>query len=143
MARRLYEPLSCWPYRNGRMPVLPLTVTSLEGNMVVREEPVPLDTGFHGSVLLSTEQFRGLERAELPESESRVYRTLIGTIPMRTARAIVELPNCDPIETLVDTPRYGRGMLLIGLQTVRTTHLLLSGPNLETCVVKPRKRIKA
>ncbi|MGA3109483.1 MAG: hypothetical protein ABSD99_08590, partial [Candidatus Bathyarchaeia archaeon] len=77
-------------------------------------------------------------KAELPESESRVYRTLIGPLPMRTARAILTLPFHDDEEIFVDTPRYGVGKSLVGLRALTKILLLLHGPNSETCLLKEK-----
>jgi len=99
---------------------------------------MPVDTGFAGAMLLSREAFSYFERAELPESESRIYRTLIGPIPMRTARALLTLPHADEMEILVDTPKYGVGKSLIGLRALDGTELFLSGRRSETCFLKER-----
>jgi predicted aspartyl protease len=99
---------------------------------------MPIDTGFGGALLLSQDAFSPFERAELPESESHVYRTLIGAVPMRTARAILKLPFTDEKEILLDTPKYGTGRTLIGLQALDRMELLLSGFGSETCLLKER-----
>jgi predicted aspartyl protease len=101
---------------------------------------MPIDTGFTGAMLLSRETFTYLERAELPESESHIYRTLIGPIPMRTAHALLKLPLADEMEILVDTPKYGAGKSLIGLRLLRGIELLLDEQRSETCLLKERKQ---
>jgi predicted aspartyl protease len=101
---------------------------------------MPIDTGFTGAMLLSREAFSNFERAELPESESRIYRTLIGPVPMRTARALLKLPLADETEILVDTPKYGVGKSLIGLRLLRGIELLLNGQRLETCLLEERSQ---
>ena len=135
MARRLFESLECWPNLDGNRPTLPVTLSTLDGQRVVHEQPMPIDTGFAGAMLLSREAFIHFERAELPESESRIYRTLIGPVPMRTARALLKLPLADETEILVDTPKYGAGKSLIGLRLLGGIELLLSGQRAETCFV--------
>ena len=87
-------------------------------------------------MLLPSEIFTQREKSELPESESHVYRTLIGSIPMRTARAMLRLPFHDDAEILVDTPRYGKGKALVGLRAIGRTELLLSGNDSQTCLLK-------
>jgi len=140
VARRLFESLDCWSNLDGNRPTLPVTLSTLDGQRVVHEQPMPIDTGFTGAMLLSREAFSHFERAELPESESRIYRTLIGTVPMRTARALLKLPFADEMEILVDTPKYGVGRSLIGLRAVVGIELLLSGQRSETCLLKERSQ---
>jgi len=140
VARRLFESLECWPNLDGNHPTLPVTLSTLTGERVIHEQPMPIDTGFTGAMLLSRETFTYLERAELPESESHIYRTLIGPIPMRTAHALLKLPLADEMEILVDTPKYGVGKSLIGLRLLRGIELLLDGQRSETCLLKERKQ---
>jgi predicted aspartyl protease len=136
VARRFFESIKCWPNIDGNRPAIPVTLSTLDGKRVADEQQMPVDTGFAGAMLLSQETFSHFERAELPESESPIYRTLIGPIPMRTARALVELPVGDEIEILVDTPKYGLGKSLIGLRLLDTIELLLSGRRSRTCLLK-------
>ena len=138
MAKRLFESLECWPNLYGNRPTVPVTLSTLDGQRVVHKQPMPIDTGFAGAMLLSREAFSCFERAELPESESRIYRTLIGPVPMRTARALLKLPLADETEILVDTPKYGAGRSLIGMRALDGIELLLSGQRSETCFLKER-----
>lgn len=140
MARRIFESLECWPNLDGNRPTLPITLSTLDGQRVVHEQPMPIDTGFAGAMLLSREAFSYFERAELPESESRIYRTLIGPVPMRTARALLKLPLANETEILVDTPKYGAGKSLIGLRLLDGIELLLSRRKSETCFLKERNQ---
>lgn len=138
MARRLFESLDCWSNLDGNRPTVPVTLSTLDGQRVVHEQPMPIDTEVAGAMLLSREAFSYFERAELPESESRIYRTLIGPVPMRTARALLKLPLADETEILVDTPKYGVGKSLIGMRALDGIELLLSGQRSETCLLKER-----
>jgi predicted aspartyl protease len=138
VARRLFESLECWRYLDSNRPTLPVTLSTLDGQRVVRDDSMPIDTGFAGAMLLSRESFSHFERAELPESESRTYRTLIGPVPMRTARALLTLPLTDEMEILVDTPKYGVGRSLIGLRALDRIELVLSGKRSETCLLHER-----
>lgn len=140
MARRLFESLDCWSNLDGNRPTVPVTLSTLDGQRVVHEQPMPIDTGFAVAMLLSREIFSYFERAELPESESRIYRTLIGPVPMRTARALLKLPLADETEILVDTPKYGVGKSLIGMRALDGIELLLSGQRSETCLLKERSQ---
>jgi len=140
MARWLFESLKCWPNLDGDRPTLPITLSTLDGQRVIHEQPMPIDTGFAGAMLLSREAFSYFERAELPESESRIYRTLIGPVPMRTAHALLKLPLADEIEILVDTPKYGVGKSLIGMRLLHGIELLLNGQRSETCLLKERSQ---
>ena len=136
MARRIFESLACWPNLDGNRPSIPVTLSTLDGKLVVEKQPIPVDTGFTGTLLLHQETFAHFEKAELPDAESRIYRTLIGPIPMRTARARIRFPMGGEVETFVDTPKYGVGKTLIGLQALNRLELLLSGNSLETCLVR-------
>jgi predicted aspartyl protease len=140
VARRLFESLECWSNLDGNRPTLPVSLSTLDGQRVVHEQTMPIDTGFAGAMLLSRENFSYFERAELPESESRTYRTLIGPVRMRTARALLRLPLADEMEILVDTPKYGVGKSLIGLRALDRIQLLLSRQRSETCLVKERSK---
>lgn len=140
MARRLFESLKCWSNLEGNRPAIPVTLSTLDGKRVADEQQMPVDTGFAGAMLLCRETFSHFEMAELPESESPVYRTLIGPVPMRTARALVELPTGGEMEILVDTPKYGLGKSLIGLRLLSTMELLLSGQRSQTCLLKERSQ---
>jgi hypothetical protein len=84
MAQRLFESLGCWSYLEGKRPGVPVTLSTLDGREVLSNELMPVDTGFDGTMLISRETFTHFERAELPESESRVYRTLVGPISRRS-----------------------------------------------------------
>jgi len=130
--------LTCWPHKGRVQPTIAVTLTTIDGQTVVNNERMPLDTGFAGAMLLSRDVFTHFEKAELPESESRVYRTLTGPVPMRTARAILTLPFQEGIEIFVDTPRYGSGKSLVGLLALGKIDLLLHGHESETCVLRER-----
>lgn len=136
MARRFFESVKCWSNMEGNRPAIPVTLSTMDGKIVADGQQMPVDTGFAGAMLLSRETFSHFEKAELPESESPIYRTLIGPVPMRTARALVELPVGDEMEILVDTPKYGLGKSLIGLRLLNTIELLLSGQRSQTCLLK-------
>lgn len=138
MANRFFESLTCRPYADRLQPTIPVTLSTIDGRQVIHGENLPVDTGFAGAMLLSRDTFSQFEKAELPESESRVYRTLIGPLPMRTARAILALPFQDEVEVFVDTPRYGVGKSLVGLRALAKSLLLLDGNNSETCLLKEK-----
>ncbi len=140
MAGRIFESLRCWPNLDQIRPAIPVTLTTLDGQRVLEDEKMPVDTGFAGAMLLSRETFSYFEKAEFPESESRIYRTLIGPVPMRTARAILTLPLGDQAEIIVDTPKYGLGKSLVGLRALNRIELLLRGQNSETCLLKERSQ---
>ena len=138
MDGRLFESLSCWPNLGNTRPAIPITLATLDGRRVVENEAMPIDTGYTGAMLLSHETFSYFEKAELPETESHIYRTLTGSIPMRTARALLILPLGDEMEIFVDTPKYGSGKSLVGLRAVSGIDVLLRGQNSETCLLKER-----
>ena len=136
---RIFEPLECWKNSRENRPTIPITLYTIDGRTAIKREFMPVDTGFAGAMLLTRESFSYFETAELPESESRIYRTLLGPVPMRTARAIIRLPQDEEIEILVDSPVYGLGKSLVGLQVINKFELLLNGPKSETCVVSERQ----
>ncbi len=140
MARRFFESLECWPWLDESRPGMPVTLSTLNGQRVISNQMTPIDTGFAGAMLLPRETFTLFEKAELPETESRIYRTLIGPVPMRTARALLKLPHDDELEILVDTPKFGVGRSLIGLKLLTRVEMLLSGRRSETCLLKEKSR---
>ena len=142
MVGRIFESLTYWPHIDHVQPTIPITLSTLDGRRVIHDEKLPVDTGFAGTMLLTRDTFSHFEKAELPESESHVYRTLIGPLPMRTARAVLTLPFHDEVEILVDTPRYGVGKSLVGLRALTKALLLLHGHNSETCLLREIRSVE-
>ncbi len=111
-------------------------------NVLLQEYPQELDfmvdTGFEGSLLVSEDVYRFFEVGEIPRKYWRIYRSLSGVIPMRTAKSIVLLGD-ERIETYVESPLMGKGKMIVGREVLRFLRLLMDGPERQTCIVTPEK----
>lgn len=139
MVGRLYEAMNCYEYRRGALheyPVLRVRLHNLLGEELDLE--LPIDTGFEGSILLDHETYEFFMVGELPRSAWRTYRTLVGPIPMRTARAIAIIGD-EKFEVLVETPLYGGGKRLAGRELLNKLVLVLDGPLKRSCVARRRE----
>jgi hypothetical protein len=74
---------------------------------------------------------------ELPRSLWKEYRTMTGPLQMRVARAFVKTEEEHIVETVVETPLFGTGKLLLGRAVLNSLSLLLDGPARVTCPMKP------
>ncbi|RLF00126.1 MAG: hypothetical protein DRJ57_01395 [Thermoprotei archaeon] len=133
---RLYEAVSCYEYRRGALheyPVLRVRLLNLVGEELDIE--LPVDTGFEGSILLDRETYEFFMVGELPRSAWRTYRTLVGPIPMRTARAVAIIEG-EKLEVFIETPLYGGGKRLMGRELLNRLVLVLDGPTRLSCVAR-------
>jgi hypothetical protein len=62
---------------------------------------------------------------------------MTGTVQMRVARAFVQTEGGRMVETVVETPLFGTGKLLLGRAVLNSLSLLLDGPAGVSCLVKP------
>lgn len=132
MAGRLFRTLACFKYRNG-LPALRLKLMNYMGE--TKETELVVDTGFSGGVLLPWEEYEFFLCGELPRSLWRSYLTLVGRVPMRTARAIAIVEEVNArFEVYVETPLYGRGKKLLGREVINKLTLLLEGPESTCCI---------
>lgn len=109
MVGRLYKPISCHGYVKGFLhdyPALRIKLINLAGESIELE--LPVDTGFEGAVMLDSETYSIFAAGELPREAWRLYSTLAGPLPARTARAIAVVGS-SKFEVLVETPLYGAG----------------------------------
>jgi len=79
--------------------------------------------------------------SELPRSAWRTYRTLVGPIPMRTARAIAVIGDVKH-EVFVETPLYEGGKRLAGRELLNRFILVLDGPLKSACVARRREAVE-
>ena len=137
MVGRLYKPVSCQAYARGLLhgyPVLRVKLINLLGEAI--ELALPVDTGFEGAVMLDQDTYSFFAVGELPREAWRTYRTLAGPLPVRTARAYVELGG-GRFEALVETPIYGGGKRLLGRELLNKLIVILDGPSNLACVAEP------
>ncbi|MEX2704801.1 MAG: hypothetical protein Q6352_006025 [Candidatus Freyrarchaeum guaymaensis] len=92
MVGRRFRTVECWNYTNT--PQIEIVLISVDGKRLPEKGglKVSVDTGFSGYLLLPRRYYRLFQLDELPEQEFRVFKTLIGDIIMRGARAILRIP---------------------------------------------------
>jgi predicted aspartyl protease len=138
---RVYIPVECLRFlesSSGKTPALRVKLYNLLGEEFGTMD-IPVDTGFSGSVMVETEDYDFFSVGELPRSLWRTYRTLTGPLPMRTARAILEVGG-KRLEAFVESPYYGGGKRLIGREVLSQLVLVLDGVNGETCLAETGER---
>lgn len=138
MVGRIFRAGECLKYGESIVPYPRLKLKLL--NVLLEEYPRELDfvvdTGFEGSLLVTEDVYRFFEVGEIPRRYWRVYRSLSGLIPMRTAKSIVLLGD-ERIETYVESPLVGRGKMIVGREVLKSFRLLMNGPEQETCIAIP------
>ena len=134
MAGRLFRTLSCFKYDSG-FPKISLKLTNYLGE--TRRIDFKVDTGFSGGIMVLKNDYEFFACGELPKSLWRSYLTIMGRVPMRTARAIVQIEEVKAkFETYVETPVYGVGKRLVGREVINQLTLLFDGPKLNCCICK-------
>jgi len=96
---------------------------------------IPMDTGYEGSIMLTSELYQAFQIAELPRALWRTYRTLTGTITMRVARAVIEI-NGMRLESFVEAPLFGKGKLLAGRELLNKLIIIMDGRRRQACLGK-------
>ncbi|MHA1263451.1 MAG: hypothetical protein ACTSSA_15495 [Candidatus Freyarchaeota archaeon] len=138
MVGRIFRTVECWNYTNT--PQIEIVLISVDGKRLPEKGglKVSVDTGFSGYLLLPRRYYRLFQLGELPEQEFRVFKTLMGDIVMRGARAILRIPAADlEFEVIVETPKFGRGKLLIGRKALNELCLLMNGREHAFCLCEP------
>jgi predicted aspartyl protease len=138
MVGRIYRALTCTEYLEGKRhpaPALKLTLYNVIGEKILENLKVPIDTGYEGSIMLTTELYQAFQIAELPRTLWRNYRTLTGAITMRIARAIIEIDDMK-FECFVESPLFGKGKLLIGRELLNRLTIIMHGERKQTCIGK-------
>lgn len=136
MVGRVYRVLQCTEHiASKRHPAPSLTVTlyNITGEKIADELSIPVDTGYEGPIMVTSNFYKSFLIGELPRSLWRTYRTLSGTIIMRASRAVVNVAN-RRIETFVETPLYGEGKMLIGREILNELTIIIDGKRRETCI---------
>lgn len=137
MVGRLYKSIACYGYAKGFLhdyPVLKVKLINMIDESVELE--LPIDTGFEGAVMLDSDTYSFFAVGELPREAWRVYRTLIGPLPVRTARAIAVIDGLK-FEVLVETPAYGGGKQLLGRELLDKLTLVLDAQACVACTAEP------
>jgi predicted aspartyl protease len=141
MAGRLYESSNCIEYEksdSGSKPKINVRLTNVKLEDYPGVIPLSIDTGFDGSILVTDEVYRFFEIGELPKKYWRTYKSLVGPITMRVAKAIVSIEPGIRMETYVETPLFGFGKLLIGRELLDRLTIILDGPLGQLCVATLR-----
>ncbi len=87
---------------------------------------LPINTGYSGSILVPSAVYEIFKVGELPPKYWRVYSTMTGKLPMKTARGYVSI-NGIRLATLIETPAYGYGKFLIGREILNKLITILDG----------------
>lgn len=138
MVGRVFRAVSCAAYLRGALhdyPVLKVKLLNVLGEEYGEELLLPVDTGFEGSVMLDRDAYEFFAVGELPREMWRVYRTLVGRAPMRTARAVAVIGG-KRLEVYVETPMYGVGKRLLGRGLLNRLILVLDGPGRQACIAE-------
>jgi predicted aspartyl protease len=138
MARRLFGTVNCYSHdRITEHPRLKIRLYNFAEERWHNDALAPIDTGFSGAVMLPNESYDFFIIGELPRRLWKEYRTMTGPLQMRVARAFVQTEEEHMVETVVETPSFGTGKLLLGRAVLNSLSLLLDGPAKVTCPVKP------
>lgn len=97
----------------------PLTGKSVDLHCVI-------DTGFSGSVMVESGYYQklGLDLAEKPSAEFPVYKTLLGSISLRSSYGKAKIGKKE-LDAEILTPVYGPGKNLVGRKILREFTTLL------------------
>lgn len=137
MARRLFGTVNCYPYdRVADQPCLKIQLSNFAEERWHDDTLAPIDTGFSGAVMLPNESYEFFMIGELPRGLWKEYRTMTGPLQMKVARAFVQTEEEHMVETVVETPLFGTGKLLLGRAVLNSLSVLLDGPAKVTCLVK-------
>ncbi len=137
MVGRSYRARGCIKYKSSILapyPILRMKLYNVLGEEFPEELEFPIDTGYEGSLMLQRRDYEFFMVGELPREYWRTYKTFVGRIVMRVARAIAEIDNMK-FEVYVEAPYYGYGKRLIGREILNKLKLVLDGPRQECCLV--------
>jgi predicted aspartyl protease len=138
MAGRLFGAVDCYSHdRITNQPRLKIRLSNFAEERWHNDTLAPIDTGFSGAVMLPAESYEFFIIGELPRRLWKEYRTVIGPLQMRVARAFVQTEEERTVETVVETPLFGTGKLLLGRTILNSLSLLLDGPAKLSCLMKP------
>lgn len=137
MVGRLFGTVNCYPHDDSTgYPRLKIRLLNVLGERLPEDLLVPLDTGFSGALMLPSNTYEFFMNGELPRETWRQYRTMIGPLQMKSARAFIEIEGKPSAETLVETPLMGKGKLLLGRAILNLLSVLLDGPSNLSCLVR-------
>jgi predicted aspartyl protease len=138
MAGRLFRTVNCYSHdRITNQPRLEIRLSNFAEERWHNDTLAPIDTGFSGAVMLPSKSYDFFIIGELPRRLWKEYRTMTGPLQMRVARAFVQTEEEHTVETVVETPLFGTGKLLLGRAVLNSLSLLLDGPTKLTCPMKP------
>jgi predicted aspartyl protease len=126
MAGRLFGTVNCYPHdRVACQPRLKIQLSNFAEERWQDATFAPIDTGFSGAVMLPNESYEFFMVGEQPRRLWKEYRTTTGLLQMRVARAFVQTEGGHMLETVVETPLFGTGKLLLGRAVLNSLSLLL------------------
>jgi len=94
----------------------------------------PLDTGFAGYLMVPDSEYGELASMEMAKEAFGTYATLAGPVVMRRARVRLRLFG-EQFESIVETPLYGGGKLLLGRRLINAIDLALLGTSGKACAL--------
>lgn len=139
MVGRLYRAINCIKYIEGGRhpaPALEITLINMFGEKILEKIKLPIDTGYEGSIMLTSDLYQRFLMAELPRILWKNYKTLTGRVVMRVARAIIKLSDSIELEAFVETPLFGTGKLLLGREILNKLTIILDGNKEKTCIAE-------
>lgn len=137
MAGRLFGTVDCYPHDGATsQPCIRIQLSNFAQERWRGDALAPIDTGFSGAVMVPNESYEFFMIGELPRKFWKEYRTMTGSLQMRVARAFVQTEEERMVQTVVETPLFGAGKLLLGRAVLNSLSLLLDGPGKVSCLVK-------
>lgn len=133
MALELFRAVDCIRYI-GSEPKLPGLEIKVKESLFGRKKSftAPIDTGFAGYLLLSSDVYSELGTMELPRVDFGVYSTLSGSITLRRAEVTLQVGNRE-LSTFIETPLHGTGKILLGRRVLSELNLALLGRTMMCC----------
>ena len=119
----VFKRFECLPFGGSYEAIVsvtqPLTGASSDLQCVI-------DTGFSGSIMLESDSYRklGLDLTEAASSQFPVFKSLMGSIILRSSHAKARLGGVE-LDVEILTPVYGPGKNLVGRKFLREFTTLL------------------
>jgi clan AA aspartic protease len=138
MVGRIYRTIDCTEHLESKrnpVPAIQISLYNIHGEKILNNVEAPVDAGYEGSIMLTSELYNNFLIAELPRRLWRDYRTLTGTVTMRVARAVVEI-NGVKFNTFIGSPLFWVGKLLVGREVLSKLAIVIDCSRKETCLVE-------
>ena len=125
-------------YKRGTLadyPILELKLLNILGEEFPRDLKLPVDIGYEGSIMLTSDDYEFFSIGELPREYWRTYSTLTGYVLMRVARALAVIGDMK-LEVYVETPYFGFEKRLVGRELLNRFIVILDGPRKLICIAR-------